>query len=255
MFADSADYTLTPTVAAPNSDNSLVISFDSARVGSSSLSFNLISLFPPTYNGRANGMRIDLMENLKDLNPSFVRLGGNNLEGNHAIDPYYWRWNRTIGPIIDRPAYTGTWGYINTMGLGLTELLFWCEDLGAEPILSVWGGLYLGGDGTIIPKEDLAPYVQDALDELEFIMGDATTKFGALRISLGYPVDGWKIRYVEVGNEDFAYHGQASYTAYRFPAFYDAITAKYPHITVISSTPKTKYGSSQEDFHLCKTSF
>lgn len=74
------NFTLEPTVAAPNSNNSLVISFDAAGVAGSSLSFNLISLFPPTFNNRPNGLRIDLMEALKALNPSFLRMpGGNNL--------------------------------------------------------------------------------------------------------------------------------------------------------------------------------
>lgn len=84
-------YTLVPTSAAPNSNNSLVITFDKAGVSGGSLDFNLISLFPPTYKDRPNGMRIDLMEALAGLNPSFLRLaGGNNIEGNEA--PYLWYW-------------------------------------------------------------------------------------------------------------------------------------------------------------------
>ena len=33
------------------------------------LAFNLISLFPPTYNNRPNGLRKDLMEALAGLKP------------------------------------------------------------------------------------------------------------------------------------------------------------------------------------------
>jgi alpha-N-arabinofuranosidase len=33
------------------------------------LDFNLISLFPPTYKGRKNGLRIDIAEALEELNP------------------------------------------------------------------------------------------------------------------------------------------------------------------------------------------
>lgn len=80
-------------------------------------------------------------------------------------------------------------------GLGLAEYLFWCEDLEIEPILAVWSGLFL--DQTVIAEDALAPYVQDALDELEFIMGDASTELGALRISLGLPEAGWTINFVE----------------------------------------------------------
>lgn len=86
------------------------------------LTFNLISLFPPTWNGRENGMRIDLMQALKDLNPSFLRIpGGNNLQGRGPGSQ--WRWNETIGDLIDRPGRTGPWRYFNTDGLGLIEYL------------------------------------------------------------------------------------------------------------------------------------
>jgi alpha-N-arabinofuranosidase len=70
-------FQLHPQVAAPNSNNTLVIEFDGSG---GSLNFNLISLFPPTYKNRPNGNRIDLMEALKALNPSFLRMpGGNNM--------------------------------------------------------------------------------------------------------------------------------------------------------------------------------
>jgi alpha-L-arabinofuranosidase len=70
-------FELEPGVASPNSNNTFVLEFDS-RAGS--LNFNLISLFPPTYNNRPNGNRPDLMEALKDLGGSFFRIpGGNNL--------------------------------------------------------------------------------------------------------------------------------------------------------------------------------
>lgn len=107
------NYSLTPTTAAPSSNNSFVLTFDATCVQGGSLDFNLISLFPPTYKNRPNGMRPDLMEALAQLNPSFLRLaGGNNIEG---IDPpNLWYWNQTIGPLTDRPGRPGTWGYENT---------------------------------------------------------------------------------------------------------------------------------------------
>ena len=86
------------------------------------LNFNLISLFPPTYNDRPNGMRKDLMEAIKDLNPSFLRIpGGNNLQGHW--DNSRWRWNETLGDLEDRPGRSGAWNYFNTDGLGLIEYM------------------------------------------------------------------------------------------------------------------------------------
>ncbi|KFZ24295.1 hypothetical protein V502_01226 [Pseudogymnoascus sp. VKM F-4520 (FW-2644)] len=223
-----------PKVAAPNINNTFVLEF---HPGQGSLNFNLISLFPPTYNNRLNGNRPDLMEGLKALKPSFFRIpGGNNIEGDTF--GYRWKWNETIGPLTQRPGRPGTWGYENTDGLGLVEYLQWCEDLDVEPILAVWSGVYLNGYNNVNPDEiseaEIGIYVQDALDELEFIMGDVKTKYGALRAALGYPQP-WKINYVEVGNEDNL-SGPASYASYRFMAFYDAIHAAYPWITIISST-------------------
>ncbi|KAL9093583.1 MAG: hypothetical protein Q9165_003978 [Trypethelium subeluteriae] len=241
------NYTLTPSTAAPNSNNSFILTFDAASATDGSLDFNLISLFPPTYKNRENGNRADLMEALAGLNPSFLRLpGGNNLEGNDP--PYLWYWNETIGPLKDRPGRPGTWGYENTDGLGLIEYLYWCQDLGIEPILAVWSGLYL--DGTIIPNNTIDTYVQYALDELEFLMGDASTTYGAQRIALGYP-DPFQINYVEVGNEDNLNNGLESYQDYRLPAFYDAITSAYPNITIIASTIALDPfpGNSSGDYH------
>ena len=76
------NFTLNPPTAASNVNNSFALTFDPSGAANGALQFNLISLFPPTFNGRANGMRIDLMETLQGLSPSFMRFpGGNNLEG------------------------------------------------------------------------------------------------------------------------------------------------------------------------------
>lgn len=100
-----------------------------ASAVSGPLNFNLLSLFPPTYNGRPNGLRVDLMEAMAGMKPSLFRLpGGNNLEGNSP--PYWWDWKKTLGPLEDRPGYPGTWGYENTDGLGLVEYMLWAQDLG-----------------------------------------------------------------------------------------------------------------------------
>ena len=84
------NFTLTPAEAAPNSNNSLSVTFDASQASAGSLDFNLISLFPPTYNNRPNGLRPDIMQILSEQPPSFLRFpGGNNLEGSkYALDVY-----------------------------------------------------------------------------------------------------------------------------------------------------------------------
>lgn len=240
------DFQLIPQNAASDTNNTFSIAYDAAGP-KSSLNFNFISLFPPTYNDRPNGMRIDLMEVQKEMAPSFLRFpGGSNLEGRDP--PYRWKWNETIGPLINRPGRPGTWDYQNTDGLGLIEYLWWCQDLNLEPsmfwpasvvladnsVLVVWAGFYL--EGPVVSETDLEPYVQDALNELEFIMGDASTEYGALRASLGYPDPIMQIKYVEIGNEDNFGGGLPSYVGYRFSAFYAAVKKAYPDMNVIAST-------------------
>ncbi|KAM7196342.1 alpha-L-arabinofuranosidase 2 [Rhypophila sp. PSN 637] len=230
-------FTLVPKVAAPNSNNTFVIEFETKDLaeGTASLDFNLISLFPPTYKNRANGLRPDLVEVLKELKPTFLRLpGGNMLEGN-TID-HWWKWNETIGPLKDRPGMAGVWEYQLTTGLGLIDYMNWCDDLDLAPMVAVWSGLAL--DGTFLSKEDIHIAVDHALDQIEFLTGDAkTTKWGKARASLGYPKP-WKVRWVEIGNEDWLAGRPAgfdSYKEYRFPAFLKAFTEKYPEIQVIAS--------------------
>lgn len=223
-------YKFQPSNDAPNSNNTLQFTMPASGV-KGPLNFNLLSLFPPTYNDRPNGLRIDLMEAMADLKPSFFRApGGNNVEGNEP--PFWWDWKKTLGPLKNRPGYPGTWGYENTDGLGLIEYMLWAKDLSMEPVLAVWSGLWL--NGTHVPEDELAPYVQDALDELEFLMGDTSTQWGSYRAQLGYP-EPFPINFVEVGNEDSLSDGKKTYGNYRFAAFYNAIHAAYPDITIIAS--------------------
>ncbi|KAL9089377.1 MAG: hypothetical protein Q9159_002593 [Coniocarpon cinnabarinum] len=225
------NFTLNPPAAAPNSNNSFSVTFDPSQAPNGSLDFNLLSLFPPTYNNRPNGLRSDIMTILGDQPPSFLRFpGGNNLEG--ISIPNRFAWNETIGPLEHRRGHTGAWGYTNTDGLGLDEYLDWCIDLDMEPILAIFAGHSL--DGTVTPEADFQQWVDDALNELEYILGDTSTQYGALRAQYGHP-DPWKVHYVELGNEETLSGGDASYKAYRFPMLYSAISQAYPDLQIIAT--------------------
>src|SRR5262249_43842396 len=85
-----------------SADNRFAISTPGASAGS--LWLSLVSLFPPTYHDRANGLRPDLMELLAGLKPTFLRFpGGNYLEGDFIRERFNWK--ETIGPIEDRPGH------------------------------------------------------------------------------------------------------------------------------------------------------
>lgn len=196
------------------------------------------------------------------IKQKFLRFpGGNNLEG--LTVPTRWKWNETIGPLKDRPGRPTPWSYEETGGMGLVEYMNWADDLDLEPselpqlaeptqltppVVAVYDGLSL--DGHPVSECELEPYVQDALDELEFLTGSADTKFGALRASVGHP-EPWRVKYVEVGNEDDLSNGLSSYKSYRFQAFYDAIKGKYPDMEVLASTLKLDLpGDAGGDYHL-----
>jgi alpha-N-arabinofuranosidase len=214
--------------ATPSTTNRFVISTD--RPGT--VWFSLVSLFPPTYKNRPNGNRVDIMELLAAMKPSFLRFpGGNYLEGPNFENRFNWK--ATIGPIEQRPTHMGPWRYRSSDGLGLLEFLEWAEDLNMEPIVGLYAGLHIDGGANILTGDALKPHVQDALDEIEYITGATTTTWGARRAEDGHPRP-FKLRYVEIGNEDWLNRGTASYPE-RFAMFYDAIRAKYPDIKIISS--------------------
>ncbi|KAK6373358.1 hypothetical protein LTS17_008378 [Exophiala oligosperma] len=227
------DVQLRNTVKAPNSNNTFAITFDASEVAGNTYYFSLVSLFPETYMNRANGIRKDLGEAIVGLGSKVLRFpGGNNIEG-YSIDQR-WKWNETIGPLKNRKGRVGDWGYTNTNGLGLMEYLEFCEDGGIEPVLAVYAGFSLdiwGQDGVSFPEDRMGDVLQDILNELEYVTGDASTQYGALRASHGHP-EPFALNYVEIGNEDFF----SSTYPYRFPILYNGIKQAYPNITLISTT-------------------
>ena len=192
--------------------------------------FNLVSLFPPTFNDRPNGNRVDLMKAMIDLKPAFVRLpGGNYLEGNTVADRFPWK--QTLGDLATRPGHNGCWGYRASDGFGLLEYLEWAEDMHAEPVLAVYAGYSLQGEH-VKPGPNLEPYVQEALDEIEYVTGDTSTKWGAKRAKDGHPAP-FPLHWVEIGNEDF-FENAHTYDG-RFTQIFDGIRAKYPDLKLIST--------------------
>ncbi|CAK7235454.1 hypothetical protein SBRCBS47491_009299 [Sporothrix bragantina] len=226
----SATFMPTTTLAYPNVTFYFMFE-DGASLAGESLYFNMLSVFKQTYDNRNNGLREDMATALAELGAKWIRLpGGSNMEGPYP--PYYWKWNATIGSLLNRPGRPGVWGDINTDGFGILEQLQMTIDLGLEVVLAVWDGLYI--NDSIISEADIDPYVDQALNLLEFLLGDTSTTYGALRKSLGYS-NPFTISYVEIGNEDNISNGESSYKAYRYMAFYTAIRALYPDLPLVST--------------------
>lgn len=218
-----------PGSSARGANNAFAIKFTSTSNTNEVIHITLASLFPPTYKNRPNGVRVDLAEATAALKRSFFRWGGNNIEGFSPDDR--WIWHKTVGPLTSRPGRKGNWNYVNTDGFGLFEVLQFCEDLNMEFIASVWAGLSLS-PFKAVPEGQIDSYLQEAIDMLNFIVGPVSTKTGALRASLGHP-NPFRVRYVEVGNEDF--FDSNSYT-YRWKHMAPALMKAFPQLKFIATT-------------------
>lgn len=238
--------TLTPTQASSNNDN--VFAIKTSGACQDGFQINLVSLMPPTWEGTV--ARQDLAQALADIKPVFVRLpGGNDLEGNNI--PSWFNWTNAIGDNKNRPGRTPTWTTSwNTEGLGLMELMDLTEKWGAEAILGVYAGYSL--DSQAVPKGELGPYIQSALNQLHFLL-DASGSWADLRKAQGREQP-YKFRHVEIGNEDWLGAAIDTYGAYRWAAFRDAISKEFPQLNLIASTLKKGVeGAKAVDDHMYAT--
>jgi alpha-L-arabinofuranosidase len=240
-----AKYTvvLTTSSAVPGGTGNRV-SFYANGSGTGAVNLNVVQVLPPAY-GSTGLLREDLMTKMAAIKPGFWRVpGGNYLEGNTLATRFDWK--ATIGAVETRPGHQNdAWGYWSTDQAGLKAYLDMAESTGAEPLLGVFAGYTL--NHTVVPQTDLAPYVQDALDELQYLVGATATTWGAKRAADGHP-DPYELNYVEIGNEDW-FDTTGSYNSYRFPMFYDAIKAAYPNLQIVASTPVTSRTPDVVDDH------
>lgn len=217
--------------------------------GTGSVSFSNVSLFPPTYKNAPNGLRPDLMELMAGLKPSFIRLpGGNYVEGSTFATRFNWK--EMIGPVDQRPGHMGCWGYRSSDGFGMPEYLRWCQQLGAEPILAVFAGYVLNGQHVDAGSPEMAQYTQEALEEIEYVMGPATSTWGKKRAADGFPKP-FPLHYVEIGNEDW-FDRSGSYDG-RFTQMAKAIRAKYPQLKIIATAPVKGFKPDLYDDHFYRS--
>jgi len=209
--------------------------------GTGKIDLDMISLFPgDTWKNRPGGMRSDLVQLLADLKPGFIRFpGGCIVEGRELSTRYQWK--KTIGPIEERQLIVNRWNteianrpapdYFQTFGLGFFEYFQLAEDIGAEPLPILNCGMACQfNTAEVAPLEDLDPYVQDAMDLIEFANGDVNTKWGAVRAGLGHPAP-FNLKMIGVGNENWG----PQYVE-RLKIFQKVIKEKYPAIKIIASS-------------------
>ncbi|HYG21746.1 MAG TPA: alpha-L-arabinofuranosidase C-terminal domain-containing protein [Verrucomicrobiae bacterium] len=198
---------------------------------------DMVSLFPQkTFKNRENGLRPDLAQAFADLKPGFLRFpGGCIVEGRDCENAY--RWKDTIGDVAERKQNYNLWQngqspqYHQTFGLGFFEYFQFCEDIGAEPVPVVNCGMSCQARrGPVVPMDELGPWIQDALDLIEFANGPASSPWGARRAAMGHAKP-FHMKHLAVGNEQW----QQVYFD-RYQLFHKAIRDKYPEIQIISSS-------------------
>ena len=224
-------------------DASLALTFE-ARGTNSSITLDSVSFFPSENIEKARELghinpwpfRKDLLEALKALHPRFLRFpGGCYVEGDVLENAFLWK--KAIGDALTERSghWNGVWSYYSTDGLGLFEYLLLAEELNAEPIWVINAGI---SHKESIPGKNILPWVQDALDSLEFMMGGSDTAWGSVRTAMGHK-DPWNITYMAVGNENCGLPWDAPhympFYMQNYLAFYSAIKVSYPHMRLISN--------------------
>lgn len=203
-----------------------------------------VSLFPTnTWRGHENGLRADLATLLAETKPGVFRFpGGCIVEGTDLATRYQWK--NTVGPVENRPLNENRWhytfprrfypDYYQSNGLGFYEYFLLSEEMGAAPLPVISVGLacqYQNRNPEAhVPVDSLQPYIQDALDLIEFANGDTTTVWGALRAEMGHPAP-FGLKYLAVGNEQWG----PEYVE-RLTKFVDALRSAHPEIEIVGSS-------------------
>ena len=207
--------------------------------GTGVIDLDMISLFPhDTWKGRPGGLRNDLVQKVADLKPGFVRFpGGCIVEGRELTNRYQWK--KTVGNAADRKLIINRWNvefpgraapdYYQTFGLGFYEYFLLSEDVGAEPLPILNCGMACQfNSAEVVAMNELQPYIDDALDLIEFANGSITTQWGKLRNNMGHPAP-FNLKFIGVGNEQW----EPQYIE-RYKVFEKAILSKYPNIKIVS---------------------
>ena len=195
------------------------------------LFFDVVTVMPPTWKNRPNGLRPDLAEKLDALKFKYIQFPGGCTAESASMDSC-WNWKNSVGPIEQRSGSTrNRWDYKNDLYFGLDEHFQLCEDLGAEPVYVTSAGISENPGSKrwwgLCSLDKMQPIIDDILDLLEYCNGSTLTTWGAKRAANGHPKP-YHLKYIEIGNEN-GYNTEADYSP-RYAMIRNALIAKYPDI-------------------------
>ena len=193
--------------------------------------------------------RKDLAQALADLHPGIFRFPGGCIVEGTDLDTRY-NWKNSVGPVENRPINENRWeytfphrffpDYFQSYGLGFYEFFLLSEIIGSEPLPILSCGLacqFQNDDMSAhVPVDELGPYIQDAIDLIEFANGDTDTKWGALRASMGHP-EPFNLKYLGIGNEQWD-----SIYPERLAPFVEALRKTHPEIKIVGSSGPNSEG-------------
>ena len=134
--------------------------------------------------------------------------------------------------------------YYQSYGLGFFEYFQLSEDIGAEPLPVLNCGLSCQFENEDmdqhVPVDKLQPYIDDALDLIEFANGPVTSQWGKMRADMGHPAS-FNLKFIAIGNEQWG-----PLYPERLEPFVKAIRAKYPEIKIIGSSGPNSEGKDFE---------
>ncbi|MHA1425188.1 MAG: alpha-N-arabinofuranosidase [Candidatus Helarchaeota archaeon] len=171
-----------------------------------------------------NGLRTDVVKKIRALNTSIIRWPGGCFS-----DGYHWK--DGIGPRDQRKTKKNrAWAHLgpkigpkDNNHFGSDEFMLFLKEVGAEPYINV-----NFGSGT---PEEAAQWV-------EYMNGDTSTEYGALRAKNGHP-EPYNVKVWGIGNEIYGQH-EIGYCktgekyAYRYIMFAKAMRAVDPSIKLVA---------------------
>ena len=243
-----------PVTAAKTEFRAVLVREHKAHTPGQSVDMEHISIFPvETFNADENGLRKDIAEAIKALKPGVFRFpGGCIVEGTNLETRYQWK--NSLGPVENRPINKTRWSYTfphrmfpdyhQSYGMGFYEYFRFAEEIGAEPLPVVSCGIACQFENephwhSDAPLDQIQPFVDDALDLIEYANGPVDSEWGRVRAEMGHP-EPFGMKYIGIGNEQWG-EGYPQ----RLEVFVKAIREKHPEIGIIGSSGPYKDG---EDF-------
>lgn len=196
--------------------------------------FDVLTMMPPTWKNRPNGLRRDLAERMNALKFKYIQFPGGCTAESASMDTC-WNWKNSIGPIEERAGATRVgFGYKNDHFFGVDDYFQLCDDMGAEPIYTTSAGINErpdpnGWPSSVCPIDKMQPIIDDILDFLEYCNGSTATYWGAKRAANGHP-EPYHLKYIEIGNENSFMLKEYNE---RYPLIYNAVKAIYPTMKVM----------------------